>query len=25
VGWKSRGGSFVVQLQDHFLPWRIPQ
>jgi hypothetical protein len=24
VGWESRGGSFVVQLQDHFLPWRIP-
>ena len=24
VGWESRGGEFVVQLQDHFLPWRIP-
>jgi len=24
VGWESRGGKFVVQLQDHFLPWRIP-
>lgn len=24
VGWKSRGGEFVVQLQNHFLPWRIP-
>ncbi len=24
VGWESRGGSFTVQLQDHFLPWRIP-
>jgi hypothetical protein len=24
VGWDSRGGSYVVQLQDHFLPWRIP-
>lgn len=24
VGWESRGGSFVVQLQDHFLPWRVP-
>jgi len=24
VGWESREGSFVVQLQDHFLPWRIP-
>jgi len=24
VGWKSRGGDFVVQLEDHFLPWRIP-
>ncbi len=24
VGWLSRGGKFVVQLQDHFLPWRIP-
>jgi len=24
VGWESRGGKFVVQLQDHFLPWRLP-
>lgn len=24
VSWESRGGSFVVQLQDHFMPWRIP-
>ena len=24
VGWESRGGKFTVQLQDHFLPWRIP-
>ena len=24
VGWQSKGGKFVVQLQDHFLPWRIP-
>ena len=24
VGWESRGGEFVVQLEDHFLPWRIP-
>lgn len=25
VGWETRGGGrFVVQLQDHFLPWRIP-
>lgn len=24
VGWISRGGKFVVQLQDHFLPWRVP-
>lgn len=24
VFWQSRGGEFVVQLQDHFLPWRIP-
>lgn len=24
VGWETRGGRFVVQLQDHFLPWRIP-
>ena len=24
VGWETRGGKFVVQLQDHFLPWRIP-
>ena len=24
VGWESRGGKFVVQLQDHFLPWKIP-
>ena len=22
VGWTSRGGKFVVQLQNHFLPWR---
>jgi len=24
VFWQSRGGEFVVQLQDHFLPWRTP-
>lgn len=24
VSWETRGGKFVVQLQDHFLPWRIP-
>ena|SRR3989344_2408976 len=24
VGWLSRGGEFTVQLQDHFLPWRLP-
>ena len=24
VGWETRGGKFVVQLQDHFLPWRLP-
>lgn len=24
VGWTSRGGDFVVQLEDHFLPWRLP-
>ncbi len=24
VSWESRGGSFTVQLQDHFMPWRVP-
>ena len=24
VGWRSRGGEYVIQLQDHFLPWRVP-
>lgn len=24
VGWQSKGGNFAVQLQDSFLPWRIP-
>ncbi len=24
VTWESRGGKFMVRLQDYFLPWRIP-
>ncbi len=24
VEWESKGGKFTVQLEDYFLPWRIP-